>query len=165
MDLTDDPTHGTRSWKKKLRRVIYKAEVVRLQGREPRDYARFVVTNPRIKRESVYEICRGRGDSENRIEELQHDLQIDRTSRHRFRANQFRVLLTAAAYALLQAFRSRLAKPPVASHRVGTLRLQLVKIGGRIEKSVRRYVLHLCEHHPWQWPWRRAAICWVARSP
>ena len=43
-----------------------KAEVVRLDGREPRDNARFVVTNLRHKPENVYLLYRGRGDSENR---------------------------------------------------------------------------------------------------
>jgi hypothetical protein len=48
--------------------------------------------------EQVY--CQ-RGEIENRIKEL-HALEIDRTSCTRFWANQFRVLLTAAAYVLMQ---------------------------------------------------------------
>jgi hypothetical protein len=51
--------------------------------------------------EQVY--CQ-RGDIENRIKEL-HDLEIDRTSCTSFRANQFRVLLTAAACVLMIAGR------------------------------------------------------------
>ena len=80
------------------RRVVIKAEVVRLAAREPRDNPRFVVTNmrqtPRFLYEKVY--C-ARGDAENRIKELKA-LQIDRTSCQTFSANQLRVLLTAAAY-------------------------------------------------------------------
>ncbi len=53
--------------------------------------------------EQVY--CQ-RGEIENRIKEL-HDLQIDRTSCSAFWANQFRVLLTAAAYVLMQELRLR----------------------------------------------------------
>ena len=82
------------SWKQQ-RRVVIKAEVVRLAGREPRDNPRFVVTNlcrpPRSLYEKVY--C-ARGDIENRIKELLDGLQIDRTSCCRFAANQLRVLLT-----------------------------------------------------------------------
>ena len=37
----------------------------------------------------------GRGDVENRLKELHHGLELDRTSCSRFLANQFRVLLTA----------------------------------------------------------------------
>ena len=88
------------SWKQQ-RRVVIKAEVVRLAGREPRDNPRFVVTNlgrpPRSLYEKVY--C-ARGDIENRIKELLDGLQIDRTSCCRFAANQLRVLLTAVAYVL-----------------------------------------------------------------
>ena len=45
-----------------------------------------------------------RGEIENRIKEL-HDLQIDRTSCSDFWANQFRVLLTAAATCRLPELR------------------------------------------------------------
>ena len=82
-----------------VRRVVIKAEVVRLGERAMRDNPRFVLTNlrqtPRFVYESVY--C-ARGAVENRIKELVHGLDIDRTSCHRFFANQLRVLLTAAAY-------------------------------------------------------------------
>ena len=67
------------SWKQQ-RRVVIKAEVVRLAGREPRDNPRFVVTNlgrpPRSLYEKVY--C-ARGDIENRIKELLDGLQIGPT--------------------------------------------------------------------------------------
>ena len=92
------------SWKHQ-RPVVIKAEVVRLAGRDPRDNPRFVVTDldrpPRFLYEKVY--C-ARADIENRIKELLHGLQIDRTSCCRFAADQFRVLLTAAAYVLMQGF-------------------------------------------------------------
>jgi hypothetical protein len=42
--------------------------------------------------------------------------------------------------------------------RVSTLRLQLIKIGGRIMQFVRRIVLHLTASHPWRDRWT-----WVAR--
>ena len=61
-----------------------------------------VITNLKQSPQWIYEqvYCQ-RGDIENRIKEL-HDLQIDRTSCSDFWANQFRVLLTAAAYVLMQ---------------------------------------------------------------
>ena len=46
-----------------------------------------------------------RGDAENRLKELKLGLEIDRTSCTRFLANQFRVLMTAAAYVLMQELR------------------------------------------------------------
>jgi hypothetical protein len=90
--------YAARSWPYE-RRVVIKAEVVRLDGRAPRDNARYVITNLRQFPRFVYEhIYCGRGDIENRIKELHDGLQIGRTSCCRFWANQFRVLLTAAAY-------------------------------------------------------------------
>src|SRR2546422_10783214 len=63
------------------RRVIIKAEVVQLAGREPRDNPRFVVTNLRRSPKRIYErIYCARGDLENRIKELHHGVEIDRTS-------------------------------------------------------------------------------------
>ncbi len=46
--------YAAKSWSRK-RRVIVKAEVVRLQDREPRDNARFVITNLPVKPQQLYE--------------------------------------------------------------------------------------------------------------
>ena len=85
------------------RRLIIKAEVVRHPGREPKDNPRFLVTNLKHSPRHLYEaIYCARGDIENRIKELHHGLEIDRTSCSRFLANQLRGLLSAAAYVLYQ---------------------------------------------------------------
>ena len=44
---------AAKSWKGRKRRVLIKAEVVRLEGREPKDNERFVVTNLRLSPASV----------------------------------------------------------------------------------------------------------------
>jgi hypothetical protein len=76
------------SWRAR-RRVLIKAEVVRLEGREPKDNARFVVTNLTGSPKNLYErVYCARGEIENRIKELHHGLEIDRTSCTRFLANQ-----------------------------------------------------------------------------
>jgi hypothetical protein len=139
------------------RRVIYKAEVVRLAGREPKDNERFVVTNLRQSPERVYAIYTGRGDPENRIKELKNDLAMDRTSCSRFLANQFRVLLTAAAYVLMQELRLRARHTDCARAQVGTLRLRLLKLAAWVEVSVRRIVLHLPRRFPGRPAWLRIA--------
>jgi hypothetical protein len=150
--------YAARRWKIK-RRVIIKAEVVRLEGREPKMNPRFVVTNlkgsPRRLYERVY--C-ARAEIENRIKELHHGLEIDRTSCSRFLANQFRVLLTAAAYVLMQELRRRAAGTSLARAQVSTLRERLLKLGARIERSVRRLVVHLPHSCPYQCEWRRIAV-------
>jgi len=154
--------YAAKSWKRK-RRVIMKAEVVRLAGRAPRDNPRFVVTNLAQSPRRVYEIYRERGDTENRLKELHYGLGFDRTSCSRFWANAFRVLLTAAAYVLLQALRARLAATPAASYQVSTLRERLFKLGARVQVSARRIVLHLPSAFPWLALWQAVALALGAR--
>jgi hypothetical protein len=139
------------------RRVVYKAEVVRLEGREPKDNERFVVTNLPHTPKGVYGIYTDRGDPENRIKELKNDLAMDRTSCSRFLANQFRVLLTAAAYVLMQELRFRARHTDCARAQVGTLRLRLLKLAARVEVSVRRIVIHLPRRFPGRPAWLRIA--------
>lgn len=156
--------YAAQTWDQQ-RRVIHKAEVVALPGREPRDNLRFVVTNMRETPRTTYDVYRQRGDSENRIKELKGELDLGRLSCHGFWANQLRLLLSAAALVLMQALRLRLATLGLASAQVGTLRLRLLKIGGRITRSARRYVVHLAAAHPWAHQWRRAACAWGAAVP
>jgi hypothetical protein len=96
----DEVNYAARSWKRE-RRVILKAEGVYDEGKKPKDNPRFVITNMTQSPQWLYCL---RGDIENRIKEL-HALEIGRTSCSRFWANQFRVLLTAAAYILMQELR------------------------------------------------------------
>src|SRR5580700_1032765 len=130
------------------RRVVIKAEVVRAPEKDPKDNPRFVITNMKQSPQWIYErvYCQ-RGDIENRIKEL-HDLEIDRTSCTRFWANQFRVLLTAAAYVLMQELRLRAAGTACARAQVLTLRERLLKLGARVMVSVRRWVIHLPTSFP-----------------
>jgi hypothetical protein len=162
--LYGEARYQAQTWERE-RRVIFKAEVVRVSGKEPRDNPRFVLTNlktsPRFLYEKVY--C-ARGDSENRIKELHHGLELDRTSCHRFQANQFRVLLTAAAYVLMQEIRLRAAGTVLARAQVSTLREVLFKLGAWIEVSVRRVVMHLPVSVPYRAAWNTLALSLGARA-
>jgi Transposase DDE domain group 1 len=153
----DEARYAARSWPQQ-RRVIIKAEVVRAAGKKPKDNPRFVITNmqqyPQWLYEQVY--CK-RGEVENRIKEL-HDLQIDRTSCSDFWANQFRVLLTAAAYVLMQEIRLRTRGTGLKRAQVWTLRERLLKLGTRVLVSVRRVVLHLPASFPYLPAFRRVAL-------
>jgi hypothetical protein len=155
--------YAAKSWRRK-RRVILKAEVVRLAGRDPRDNPRCVVTNLLQSPPRVYEIYRERGDVENRLKALHSGLGFDRTSCTAFWANAFRVLLTAAAYVLLQALRQRLAATPAATFQVSTLRDRLFKLGARIQVSARRVVLHLPSAFPRLALWQAVALALGART-
>ena len=146
-------TYGAHTWDKP-RSVIAKAEHTD-QGSNPR----FLVTNLPGEAQNLYDdlYCQ-RGEAENRIKEQQLGLFADRTSCHDFAANQCRVLLSAAAYVLLDHLRrTALAGTELASAQVATLRLKLLKIGGRLVRSARRIVLHLAGGYPLQTLFRQIA--------
>ena len=94
---------------------------------------------------------------ENRLKELHHGLEMDRTSCARFRANQFRVLLTLAAYILFQELQRRAQGTACADAQVNTLRERMIKLAVWVERSVRRIVLHLPTSFPWLRTWRQLA--------
>jgi hypothetical protein len=127
------------------RRVIVKAE-----HNAGGDNPRFVVTNlpgdPQVLYDEVY--C-ARGEMENRIKEQQLMLFADRTSCHKFLANQFRLLLSAAAYVLVEAVRRLgLAGTDLARAQVSTIRLRLFKVAGLVQVSVRRVYVRLASGFP-----------------
>ena len=149
-----DVRYAAGTWPRE-RRVVIKAEVVQLAGREPQDNPRFVVTNLRQTPRFIYErVYCARGDIENRIKELHDGLQIGRTSCCRFWANQLRVLLTAAAYVLMQELRLRAARTACARTQVTWLRDRLLKLGAHVVGSARRIVLHLPTATPDLHAWR-----------
>lgn len=141
------------SWDRR-RRVIVKAEHT-ARGPNPR----FVVTNvPGDPQELYEEVYCQRGEAENRIKEQQLDLFADRTSCRRFAANQFRLLLSSAAYLLVQALRrTALAGTELARAQVGTIRLRLLKVAARVAISARRVVFHLASGYPYRGLFERVA--------
>lgn len=155
--------YAARTWLEP-RRVICKAEVVRAEGKKAKDNPRFVITNMKQSAQWLYEqvYCQ-RGEIENRIKEL-HDLQIDRTSCSGFWANQFRVLLTAAAYVLMQELRLHAAGTDCARAQVGMLRERLLKLGARVVTSVRRVVVHLPASFPFLSTFRKVTLAFGALS-
>ena len=161
--LYGETRYAARKWTRK-RRVIIKAEVVRHPGRDPKNNPRFVVTNLADAPEAVYALYCGRGDMENRLKELQHGLALDRTSCHRFWANQFRVLLTLAAYILFQTLQAHAQGTACADAQVSTLRERLLKLAAWVERSVRRIVLHLPARGGWLPTWRQIALR-IAAAP
>jgi hypothetical protein len=137
------------------RRVIVKAEAL------PKDpNTRFVVTTRADAPEALYAWYVARGDSENAIKDLKTACFADRLSDHRFWANQFRLLLHAAAYWLLDTVRRWLSARQVARLQLDTLRLRVLKIGGRVYQSRDRVRLRLAASHPGQPFWNHlAASC------
>ena len=136
--------YAAQTWDRQ-RRVIVKAEHL-VKG----DNTRFIVTNLKGEPKELYdELYCQRGDAENRIKEQQLGLFADRTSCHDFVANQFRVLLSAAAYILMDTLRRQgLADTELANAQVGTIRNKLLKIGAAVVCSTGRIVFHLASGYP-----------------
>jgi hypothetical protein len=86
---------------------------------------------------------------------LKNALQADRLSDRHFWPNAFRLLLHAAAYWLLDTLRRWLVQRlgQAAKIQLDTLRLRLLKIGGRIHQLPHRIRLHLASSHPGELLW------------
>jgi hypothetical protein len=133
------------SWDR-LRRVVAKVEVMELGLNR-----RFVVTNRRgLSPQQLYEDYTDRGQTENFIKALKNDLAADRLSCHRFRANQFRLLLHAVGYQMVLCFRDYLYGTPWHPLAVETLRRRCGKIGARVRQTTRRIWVHLSSAYPEQ---------------
>tara|TARA_B100000676_G_C18019843_1_gene811931 strand:- start:313 stop:1626 length:1314 start_codon:yes stop_codon:yes gene_type:complete len=130
----------------KSRRVILKAEHGS-KGSNPR----YVVSNIEGDAQELYDqIYCARGEMENRIKEQQLGLFADRTSCHAWWANQFRLLLSSAAYVLLETIRRcGLKDTDLARAQVSTLRVRLLKVGTVILRNTRRIRLLFSSSYPW----------------
>lgn len=140
--------YQARSWPRR-RRIVAKAEWTGDKANP-----RYVVTTLRGRARELYEdrYC-ARGDMENRIKEQQYGLFSDRTSCHRFRANQLRVAMSAAAYVLLEHVRRvGLKGTEMARAQAWTIRERLFKVAAKITISARRVRVQISE------TWPRAAV-------
>jgi hypothetical protein len=134
------------------RRVVFKAEAL---AKGPN--TRFVVTNRPEPPLAIYDWYVDRGEPEQWIGDLKLGCFADRLSDHRFWANQFRLLLHAAAYWLLDTLRRHLVRLGVARMELATLRLRLLKIAGRVRERLGRIRLHLASSHPGEPLWHLLA--------
>ena len=139
-------SYGAGTWDRE-RRVIMKAEHSS-RGSNPR----FIVTSLEGNPQTLYDegYC-ARGDMENRIKEQQLDLYADRTSCHKWWANQFRLLLSSLAYLLFDHLRrTALKNTRLARATSATIRNKLIRIGAVVLRNTRRIRLHLSSACPHQ---------------
>jgi hypothetical protein len=126
------------------RRVVVKVEVTKLGTN-----VRYVVATKAGRSQDLYEWYTERGGTiEGVIEQLKNGYEADRMSCHRFEANAFRLLLHSAAYNLMLLFREHVAIPELANADIQTLRIKLIKVGGRIERTARRIWVKLSSSWP-----------------
>ncbi|MBT6546438.1 MAG: IS1380 family transposase [Rhodobacteraceae bacterium] len=138
-------SYGARSWSKE-RLVIARVESSR-QGTD----VRFIVTNLGGRSKHLYEkVYCARGKMENLIKEHKLYTKSDRTSCHRWEANQFRLFLHTGAYWLLLKLRG--AAPRHSRWRSATfetLRRTFLKVAVRVRQLKSRISIALptaCPH-------------------
>ena len=144
--------YGARSWPEDSR-VVVKAEHNAMGAN-----LRFVVTNLECRsRRVVYEmIYSDRGRMELLIKDHKTHLCSDRTSCHRFEANQFRLFLHSIAYMLMHTLRRcHLQGTAWARAQFDTIQREVLKIGARVRQLRTRIKLHLPTSYPWQAEWIR----------
>jgi Transposase DDE domain group 1 len=141
------------------RRVVYKAEAL-----DKGPNTRFVVTSRTDPPEALYDWYVERGEPEGWIKDYKRACLADRLSDHRFWANQFRLFLHAAAYWLLDTLRRRLCAQGYPPLQLDTLRLRLLKVGGRVRELATHVRLHLASSHPSQPLWDLLAASFRLRE-
>ena len=134
--------HRAGTWSRK-RRIIYKVEV-NAQGTN----RRFLVTNLKGLPVHLWRLYCDRGTAEGFIDQFKNALKADRLSCHRFVANAFRLMQFAFAYNLLRVFGSKLCGTVLEGASIETIRTRLLKIGARIQQSVRRVWVHIASGFP-----------------
>jgi Transposase DDE domain group 1 len=146
--LVAEAAYRAGSWDRE-RRVVYKAEAL-----DEGPNTRFVVTTRTDEPAPLYEFYVDRGEAENWIKDYKRACVADRLSDHRFWANQFRLFLHAAAYWLLDTLRRWLQAQGAPPLQLDTLRLRLLKVGGRVRELTHRVRLYLATSHPSQPLWQ-----------
>lgn len=162
------------TWQEPRRVVVSSSVVMNPRTFLPELNTRYVVTNLLPQKNGsqqrawsardVYSFYCERGDQENRIKEFKRDLSGTRTSCHRFFANQFRLLLHAAAKLLMNILQAKL--PPSVHFKnpqIDTLRDRLLKVAARVTVSHRRIVVHLASSFRYFDIWKQLSAA-IARE-
>ena len=151
-EQTDEPVrlfdrfeYPAKSWPRP-RQIIHKAEITHGKANP-----RFVVTNIRNRTpEFLYEkVYCARGRSEGFIKNHKTFLHSDRTSCHRFSANQFRLFLHSAAYVLLHTIQQiGMRGTQWTASNFDTIQLRVLKVGARVREQATKVRFHFPTSYP-----------------
>jgi hypothetical protein len=101
-----------------------------------------LLLNPLIGK--VVKVYNGRGDVENRIKEGKNTLRWDKTSCHRFAANQARLLMGVLAYNLLHMLREFYLRGEEVKRSIEWL----IKVGAKVAHHARMWQAHVASAFP-----------------
>ena len=106
------------------------------------------MTNSKLPAGKVVKVYNGRGNVENRIKEGKNTLRWDKTSCHRFAANQARLLMGVLAYNLLHMLRQFYLVGEEVKRSMEWLIKRLIKAGAKIAYHGRWWHVHVASAFP-----------------
>ncbi len=136
--------YQARSWNR-ARRVVCKVEW-HYDELFPR--VGLIVTNSKLSAEEIVKVYNGRGDVENRIKEGKNTLRWDKTSCHRFEANQARLKMGVLVYNLLHLMRERYIMGEEVKRSVEWLIRRIIKVALRVSYHGRRWWVRVASSFP-----------------
>lgn len=141
--------------------------VARVEASEQGSDIRFIVTNLPGRAKVLYEkVYCARGRMENLIKDMKLYTRSDRTSCHRWEANQFRLFLHMGAYWLLHELRGTAPKRSIwRTATFETIRCAFLKIAVRIEELKTRIKMALPSAYPHVQALTALATSIAARAP
>lgn len=155
-------SYQARTWSKP-RRIVFKAEVTP-EGANPR----FVVTNLQSSQASfLYDhVYCARGRVEGFIKNHKTYLRSDRTSCHKFTANQFRLFLHSVAYILMHALCEKgLRGTGWAKAQYDTIQKRILKVGARVRELSTRVKIHFPTSFPLKDVFNTIITNWASAYP
>jgi len=108
----------------------------------------FIVTNSKLPAGKVVKAYNGRGDVENRIKEGKNTLRWNKTSCHRFVANEARLLMGVVAYNLLHMVRQFYLVAEEVKRSMEWLIKRLIKVGAKVAYHGRMWQVHVASAFP-----------------
>lgn len=143
------------------RRVLGKVEVVVAAGKELRDNLRYVVTSDPGTPEHGFRRYYAHSDMDNTLKDLKEGAALGRFGCSSVQANQWRALLSLAAFTLVQGL-APAYRDGGESPQVSIIRMWLLKVAVRLRESARRIVVDVAESYPWAPRFRQLALRWGA---
>ena len=151
-------TYQANNWKKARRIVMIRQEIEKrpkAAGKtikqlaifdDENDFGKFryscYVTNLDLPARAIYDLYRGRADSENRIKELKHDFSLDKFVSNNFWATEACGYFIVLAYNFLSLFRHALINSPKKSF-LKTIRYEFLSIPAYLANSKDKHILYL----------------------
>ena len=111
----------------------------------------FLVTNlEELSEKQIFPMYQKRGTMENFIKEAKHGFFFDKTDSSSFQANHFRMLLSSAAYNIIQLMKHLVLPETERSLTVSTIRFRFFRVAAKFVSHARKIQIQLSSSHVFQ---------------